>query len=65
MIFAVICAGFALYAANLLHKTWRDPDNWHIDAYSKKLRFHNWPLAGIAVVILICSLSVVALEFAL
>jgi len=65
VIFALTCAGFAVYAALLLRKTWRDPDNWHIDAYSKKLRFHNWPLAGIAIVILIVSSAVVALSFAL
>jgi len=33
--------------AMIAYRTYRSPDNWHIDGETKQLRFHNWPSIGI------------------
>lgn len=42
MYLAATMMGLAAYAAFCARKSYRDPDNWHLDPYSKDVLFHNW-----------------------
>ena len=44
----LICAFFA-------HRTWRDPDNWHLDERTKEPDFHAWPQLGLLISGAVCA----------
>ncbi|GEM_PF-2901363 len=50
-LFPVAMGLLAVSAAWFARKSWRDPDNWHIDPDSKQLAFHSWSELGFAVII--------------
>ncbi|GAA0280500.1 hypothetical protein GCM10009127_22090 [Alteraurantiacibacter aestuarii] len=46
--FPAIALLAAIYAAWLARKSWRNPDNWHLDPQSAQMTFHNWPEFGLS-----------------
>ena len=39
----VLLAALGVICAIAVWQVWRSPHSWHIDADTKKLRFHAWP----------------------
>ena len=54
-VFPVAMTLLAVCAAWFARKSWRDPDNWHIDPDSKRLAFHSWSELGLACVVCVMS----------
>ena len=51
LILLLAAAAFVVTA----YRTWRDPNNWHLDEQTKDPDFHAWPQLGLLILGAVCA----------